>query len=187
MKSLLVTLAAAGALAFAPVAFAADAPAAGNNIVVVNIQQIMAESAAAKSVREQLEAKQKVFQEEVNKREESLQKEDQELSKQRATLSKEAFADKSTAFRKKVTEGQKEAQSKKAMLDSGFEHAVADIQKVVTQIINDMSKEKSFSMAIPSSQLLYADTKLDITAEVLKRLNDKLPKVDVKFDAPDKK
>ncbi len=59
-----------------------------------------------------------------------------------------------------------------------------EIQKAVTGIVADMAKEKGFSIAIPTSQILYADPKLDITDEVLKRLNQKLPKLDVKFDAP---
>ncbi len=77
---------------------------------------------------------------------------------------------------------QKEVQSKKAMLDNGFERALMDIQKVVSEIIVEMAKEKGFSMAIPTSQILYADPKMDISAEVLDKLNKKLPKVTVKFE-----
>ncbi len=172
-------LAAALALAYAPAASAADAPA----IAVVNIQQIMKDSTAAKSVREQLENKQKAFQGEITKKEEQLQKEDQELGKQRSVLAKEAFEEKARAFRTKATDMQKEVQSKKAMLDNGFERALSDIQKAVTEIITDLSKEKGFSLAIPTSQILYADPTMDISSEVLVRLNKKLPKLDVKFDA----
>src|SRR5690349_3363258 len=128
--SYLYALVAAGMLA-APAAFAADA----NLIATVNIQQVMRDSTAAKSVREQLESKQKSFQSEISKKEESLQKEDQELGKQRGVLSKEAFETKARAFRTKATEVQKEVQSKKALLDSAFERSLTEIQKVVTEII----------------------------------------------------
>ena len=86
------------------------------------------------------------------------------------------------AFRSKATEVQKEVQSKKALLDNAFERSLGDIQKAVTDIIAEMSKEKGFAVAIPTSQILYADNRLDISAEVLTRLNKKLPKIDVKFD-----
>ena len=170
---------AAAMLTFSPAAMAAD----GNFVAVVNIQQVMRDSTAAQNVREQLESKQKSFQSEISKKEEELQKEDKELGKKRSVLSKSAFEEKAGAFRKKATEVQKEVQSKKALLDNAFEHALADIQKVVTEIIVDLAKEKGFSMAIPTSQILYADPKLDISSEVLTRLNQKLPKLDVKFDA----
>ena len=177
----LYALIASATLAFAPAAFAEDAKP---TIAVVNIQQIMKDATAAKSVREQLESKQKSFQADISKKEEGLQKEDQELAKQKSVLAKEAFDEKVKAFRTKATDVQKEVQSKKAVLDGAFERALNDIQKVVTEIIADIAKEKGFVVALPTSQILYADKTLDISAEVLERLNKKLPKLDVKFDAP---
>lgn len=176
--SRLILVAASAFLAYAPAGMAADA----NTIAVVNIQQIMKEATAAKSVREQLESKQKAFQSEISKKEESVQKEDQALAKQRGVLAKDAYEKKVAEFKKKVTDVQKEVQGKKAQLDGGFERALGDIQKVVTEIITEMAKEKGFVVAIPTSQILYSDAKLDITAEVLSALNKKLPKVDVKFE-----
>lgn len=172
-------------LAFAAaVAFSAPVRAQEKqNIVVVNIQQIMRDATAAKSVREQLESKQKSFQADITKKEEELQKEDQELAKKQSVLSKEAFAEKAKAFRSKATEVQKEVQAKKALLDNAFERALNDIQKAVNEIITEMAKEKGFTLALPSSQVLYADDKMDVSKEVLDRLNKKLPKLDVKFDA----
>lgn len=185
MKTMLYSVACAAMLMFTAPAMAADTTAtASTGIAIVNIQQIMRDSTAAQNVREQLESKQKAFQSEISKKEESLQKEDQELGKKRSVLSKAAFDEKATAFRKKATDVQKEVQTKKATLDSAFEHALNDIQKVVTEVISDLAKEKNFSVAVPTSQILYGDTKLDISEEVLKRLNQKMPKYDVKFEAP---
>ncbi len=175
--SLLIT----AAFTFSTPAFAEDAK---QSIAVVNIQQIMKDSTAAKTVREQLESKQKSFQATITKKEEELQKEDQELGKQKSVLSKDAFEQKARAFRTKATDVQKDVQLKKATLDGAFEHSLNDIQKVVTEIIADIAKEKGFTIAVPTSQILYADKNLDISAEVLDRLNKKLPKLDVKFDAP---
>ncbi|MDX2073918.1 MAG: OmpH family outer membrane protein [Alphaproteobacteria bacterium] len=176
----LSSLALIALISFATPAVAEDVK---QSIAVVNIQQIMREATAAKSVREQLESKQKSFQADITKKEEALQKEDQELAKKQSVLSKEAFAEKAKAFRTKATEVQKEVQAKKAMLDNGFERALNDIQKAVNEIIAEMAKEKGFALALPTSQVLYADEKMDISKDVLDRLNKKLPKLDVKFDA----
>lgn len=176
----LALLVAASFLAYAPMASAAE----GTTIAVVNIQQIMRESTAAKSVREQLESKQKSFQSEISKKEEGLQKDEQALAKQRGVLAKDAFEKKVAEFRKRATEVQKEVQSKKSLLDSSFERALGEIQKSVTEVIADLSKEKGFQVAVPTSQILYADSKLDITPDVMSALNKKLSKVEVKFEAP---
>jgi outer membrane protein len=173
---------AAIALAYAPAAYAE-----GPSFATVNIQKIMQESNAAKSVREQIDGKMKALQSELSKKDEQFQKEHQEIEKQRSALSKQAFEEKTRSFSTKVTSAQKEVQSKKAMLDNAFERAINDIQKAVTEIIAGMAKEKNFTVALPTSQILYADEKLDITSEVLTKLNQKLPKVDVKFEAVSEK
>ncbi len=182
MKSFYAFITTLLALTFAPAAFADALP-----IATVNIQQVMHDSSAAKSVTDQLENKQKAFQVELKKKDEALQKEEQDLGKQKSVLSKEAFEEKTRAFRSKVTDIQKEVQSKKSLLDNAYARALNDIQKAINEIIADLAKEKSFQIAIPTSQLLYADNKLDITAQVLERLNKKMSKLDVKFDAPEKK
>lgn len=181
MKMSRLSLIAAVAVFMAAPAFAENSP-----VATVNIQQIMQDSTAAKSVREQLESKQKAFQNEVTKKQDALQKEKRDLDKKQSVLSKEAFEEKERAFMNKVTNARKDMDSKKALLDNAFSRSLADIQKAVTDIITDIAKEKSFSVAIPTSELLYGDPKLDITDEVLKRLNQKLPKLDVKFDAESK-
>ena len=158
------------------------APAmAESNFAVVDIQKIMRESTAAKSIRTQLESKQKAYQAEIKKKEAAMQKEEKSLATQRSTLSPEAFQKKVEDFRKKATTMQKDVQTKKAALDRGFEKSLNDVQKVVNEIITSLAKEKKFSLAIPSGQLLYADPTMDITDEVLSRLNKKLPKVSVSF------
>jgi outer membrane protein len=167
---------------------AEDAPV----IATVNIQKIMQESSAAKMVRDKLEDKQKSFQSELTKKDESLQKEEKEITGQKGVLSKEAFEAKARDFRKKVTDVQRDVQNKKVMLDNAHAKALAEIQKAVTTIVAELAKEKGFLLAIPMEspptwQVLYADSKLDISDDVLARLNKKLPKVDVKFEMPDKK
>ena len=187
MKTL--PLFAAALLAFSAPALADDAKPL---IAVVNIQNIMKDSAVSKSVREQLEKKQESFQADFSKKEEQLKKEDQELGKQRNVLAKEAFEEKASAFRKKVTETQKDAEYKKMILNNAANTSYAEIQKNISDIVAGLAKEKGFQVALrmeapPAWQVLYADPKLDITDEVLSRLNKQLPKISVKFDAPAKK
>lgn len=179
-RSLLAALVISTSLCLSAPSFA---QATKPTIAVVNIQAVMKDSTAAKSIREQLESKQKAFQAEITKKEEALQKEDQELAKQKSVLSKEAFEEKARAFRARATDVQKEVQSKKALLDSAFERSLNDIQKGVNDIIAAMAKEKGFTVALPTSQILYSDSSLDISKDVLEQLNKKLPKVDVSFDA----
>lgn len=157
------------------------APAAGVTIATVNIQEIMHDSTAAQSIKEQLDTKQKSFQAEMTKKEAQFNADEQELRKQRSVLAPEAFEKKFKAFKAKETAAQKEVQSKRAELDNAFSSSLAEIQKAVFDIVGAMAKEKGYIAVMPASQILWSDPSLDITKDVLAKLNTTLPKVAVTF------
>jgi Skp family chaperone for outer membrane proteins len=150
-------------------------------VAVINIQDIMRDSLAAKSVKKKLEAKQKSFQAEMTKKEKDLQKKERDLVKQRGTLSQVEFDKKAKSFQQAATKAQRDVQTKKAKLDKAFSDSLATIQKTVTDIAKSIAKERGVKLVLPTSQLLYADPSLDITKEVLAQLNKKLPNVKVNF------
>lgn len=158
-----------------------SAYAAGNTIATVNIQDIMQKSTAAQSIKEQLEAKQKTFQAEMSKKEAQFNSEEKELRKQQSVLSAEAFEKKVKAFKTKESAAQKDVQAKRAELDNAFSTSLSQIQKAVYDIVAEMAKEKGYIAVIPTTQLLWADPSLDVTKEVLDKLNTTLPKVTVTF------
>ena len=152
-----------------------------SEIAVVNLQKIMQESSASKSARSQLKAKKQEFQKQISKLEASLQKQDKELAQQKAVLSKDEFSKKLVTFRKKAANAQKDVQAKRAKLNKAFEESLSKIQKSIISIVSKLSKEKGFKIAVSSSQAIYVSNELDISNEVLKRLNKELPKLNVKF------
>ncbi|MDX2094542.1 MAG: OmpH family outer membrane protein [Alphaproteobacteria bacterium] len=174
MKKLLMTALAAFALAATPAL-------AEGTTGVVNVAKIMQSSKAATSVRTQLQAKQKSFQAELDAKEKELLNEDQALVKQKDMADKAAFEKKVKDFRAKAANEQREVQSKKAQLDKSFAGALDEIQKTVFEIVKQVAAEKKLNLVVSSSQVLYADPALDITEDVLKRLDTKLPSVAVKF------
>ncbi|MEI6730683.1 MAG: OmpH family outer membrane protein, partial [Pseudomonadota bacterium] len=162
LRSLCISLVAAASLA--SVSFASAI--AADVVAVVNIQEIMRDASAAKSVKDQIEGKQKTFQTEMSKKEEDLQKEEQSLAKQRTVLSPEAFDKKVKDFKTKANAAQKDVQGKRAELDGAFSSALGEIQKSVLDIVAKIAKDKGYSVVVPSSQTLYFDAKLDITKDV---------------------
>jgi outer membrane protein len=151
------------------------------NLATVDMQRVMSDAKAAKSAKTQLEAKQKAFQADVGRTEAELQKGDQELAKQRSLLSADAFKSKLADFRKQAAAAQKDVQGKRLKLRRAFEMAIVTIQKQVTQIIADIAKERQYDIVVPSAQSLYHNPSLDITTEVLTRLDAKLPSMTVDF------
>ena len=65
---------------------------------VIDYQRILRDAAAARSIRDQIEARRKTYQEEISKEEQRLHAADKEFAKQRSVLSPEAFAEKRREF-----------------------------------------------------------------------------------------
>lgn len=164
-------------LLFAAQAQAGDAP----KVAIVDIQKIVSESSATKDINKQLEKKKNEFQTQINKQEESLMKEDQELTKKKASLSAEAFEKKRKAFQDKVAGVQRDVQKKRAQLEGAYTQALGKVQKAVVDIIKDMASDKGFELAIPASQALYFKSEMDISNDVLSKLDSKLPSVEVEI------
>lgn len=154
---------------------------AANPIATVNVQEIMQKSTAGHSIKEQMESKQKTYQDEMTKKEKQFKAEQEELVKQRSVLKPDAFEKKVKEFRKKEASVQREVQTKKEELDNAFANALGQVQKAVYDIVSEMAKEKGYSVVMPTTQLLWADPTTDITKDVLAKLNETLPKVSVTF------
>lgn len=173
--SIAAPLCLAFALAVAPAA------AFAQEIVTINIQSILGDSAAAKSAKTQIDSKRKQYQDELKKIEDKLRKEDQTLAEQRSLLSPDALEKKKREFAQQVTEAQKEVQEKRERLGEAYNDAVGDIQEAVMKIVADMAKQRGFKVVIPTNNLVYATPDLDITQEVLTQLNKDLPSVSIDF------
>lgn len=164
-------------------ALGSAAPASAETVIgVVNLQKIMHESKAAQSVRAQLQAKQKSFQADLDTKEKALYNEDQSLAKEQAAATdKAAFEAKVKDFKGKAAAAQREVQEKKAQLDKAFAGALDKIQQSVFAAVKDVAAQHKMNVVISGSQVLYADAPLDVTDEVLKKLDAQLPDLKVQF------
>jgi Skp family chaperone for outer membrane proteins len=150
-----------------------------NDIAVVNVQQVLQESVAMQKVQEQVKVKRKSFQDEVVKKEESLRGEEKKLLEQRSLLAKEAFEEKAKELQTKVNDVNRTLQEKRIKYDTLYNQAVDEVQVAVNSIVGELAKEKNFKIALPKNAVLYSVSELDITKDVVTRLNTNLPKVKV--------
>ena len=189
-----IALCAALAAAMTSPAFAADAakdaaPEAVSaaiqpaTIAIVDMQVLLQSSEAAKSIRAQLETQGKTFQVEVSKQEEELQKGGNDLKAKKDKLSEDEFTKERQAFEKKVASAQAKVQERKQALDNSFADAMDVLQTNMVGVIADVAKEKGVSIVLARQNVIIAEKNIDITDDVMKRLNAKLSKVEVKASA----
>jgi outer membrane protein len=146
---------------------------------VIDYQRILRDAAAAKSIREQIEARRQAYQEEVSKEEQRLHEADKAFAKQRSVLSPEAFAEKRRDFEQEVAEVQRLVQERRRELDSMAAAALNEVKKALIEIVTSIAEERGFNLVLPSSEVLFFSRSLDLTEEVLAKLDARLPEVKV--------
>jgi len=148
-------------------------------IAVVDVQRILQESTAAKSVQTAIEAQRDAYQKEISALEDKLRSAEQDLVKQKTVLSPDAFNKRQTDFQKQVADLQRTVQTRKRALDQALDTAMVQVQKAMVDIVGEVAMEKGANMVLARHQFIIHATIYDQTDTVLKRLNERLPKVEV--------
>jgi len=144
-------------------------------ILVVDVPAILARAKAAQDIKQQLESRRKDYQEEIAKREEELKNAQRELEKQRTILSNDAFEQKQEKFRQDLAEVQRGVQQRKAVLERAFTKSMNELRKAVVSVVAEIAQRESANLVISNQQVVLVDTSLDVTEEVLKNLDEKVP------------
>ena len=152
------------------------------DILFINLQYIVGQSKAGSSLREQSE---ELNSEIINLRDEitkSLQEKGKKLEDERTLLSPEVFQERADELRKEAEEKQNELNVRLQKIQQAIQRASNSIDSVISPILTEFVNEKGAKMLLERQTLLFADPKLDVSAEVIKKLNRRLPKIDVTVD-----
>jgi outer membrane protein len=175
------------------VAHAADAPLSTRMpapiIAIIDVQRILEESLAAKSVQKQLETQRAKFQTETEGEENGLRKEEDELSKgreQAAAAPDTAEAAREQQLRQKMLVVERHVETRRKLLDQAFTDSMNDVRKNLLEVVEGVAKAHGANLVLVKQQALWVDAPLDITDEVLKLLNQKMPQLTVNI-APETK
>jgi Skp family chaperone for outer membrane proteins len=150
-------------------------------IGVVDVQKILRDSSATRAIRPQLDKMKNNYQAQFKKEEDELRAADQDLERQRAILSPEAFNEKRNEFQKRANELQRKVQEARQLLDESLGNAMGIVQDRLRDVLIQVRDEHKLQLILFRSAVIAMEPRFDITDEVLKRLNQKLPSVTVKL------
>ena len=149
-------------------------------MAVIDVQAILRNATAVKSVRSQIDKYRESFQGEIEKEEKEIVNANQELGRQRAILAPEAYNDERRKFESRVVDAQRLVQMRKQSLNEVLNQAMGEVQKVLNDVITELSKEHNFTLLFRKDQTILVTRELEITHIVLERLNQILPDVKVR-------
>ena len=182
MNRKIITLAAA-LLALAIAAGVDDASAQekspATNIAVVDMAFVLQNSAAAISLRAQIEKIRAGFLQEVSDKQDEMDKLSQSLARERPKLSEDAYQRRVRGLRLKVANNESDIQERQSKLDGAFRGASQKVSAAIEKIVDQINKERKFSVVLPRASIVGTPAVPDITQEVLKRLNQRMVSVAV--------
>jgi outer membrane protein len=167
--------------AVAPGPVAAQQGAPQTVVAVVDVQKILEESKASKTVQAALEKQRTAFQNDISQQENTLRTADQDLSRQRATLSADDYEKKRQDLEQKAATLRRDVQTKRQQLDRMFQTSMNTIRSTLLQVIDEIAAERKATLVLSKNQVLLAAKEYEITDEAMKRLNAKLPTVAVEL------
>ncbi|MDD3370773.1 MAG: OmpH family outer membrane protein [Alphaproteobacteria bacterium] len=146
-------------------------------VAIVDVQRIMQDSSISKGVQKQLDAQRSKFQNEIEKEENSLRKAEKELASQRGQLSAQVYSEREQQLRQRFLSVENHVQSRRKVLDQAYTDSMDSVRKELLAVVESVAHEHGANLVIVKQQALWTDQPLDITDDVLKRFDQKSPKI----------
>lgn len=155
----------------------AQSDAAPLKIAVVDVEKIINDSSAGKSVQTQLTKSREAFQKEFLGRENELMAAQKKLVQQKQEISPEDFNKKRQDFEKQLSGTRNLFQKRRSALDKGLGNALSSLRKNIIQVTAEVADEGGFQVVLTRSSVVVIQKEMDITEAVLSRLNKKISNI----------
>lgn len=160
-------------LAALVVSFATGASA--SDVVVVDMQRVLREAAVAVQLRQIELEERRALRARLDAITEQLRTEEAYLTDVRDSTEREQFDAMVEDFDRRVREARQEAQETSASFQSRFSEAFAALDQDIVPVIADILDERGASLALDRRSVLIMREDIDITREVIDRLDAALP------------
>ena len=143
----------------------------------LDFKYILNESEAGKKAQVSLKKKLENGLKNLRAKEKSIQEEEKKIIQQKKIISAEEYKKKVENLRSKVNSLRKERSTLLETVAKQRTKARSELLKNLNPIIKEYMKEKKIRMVVDKKSLLLADENLNITKEIMTRLNQKLKSI----------
>jgi Skp family chaperone for outer membrane proteins len=182
-----LALAGAGAPAFADTPPAQAQSAIPLTYGFVDMIRVMRETTAAKGVNDELVARKAALKADFDKKASALRDEGRALGKEHDTLSKDEFEKKARAMEEKISELNHSTDERKMSFENVVNQSMSKVRDLAGDTIEAVAQEHRYAAVFSREAVIIGAKDLDITDEVIKRMNASGKKVAVDWSAKPKK
>ena len=148
-------------------------------IVYLNIDKIMQESIAGKSIKKKLELIYKKDMEKFKINDENLKKKEKKIIAQKNILSNEEFQKEITNLRSEIIKFQKEQVKARDNINKLRIGATNKLIKKLSPILQDYAKQNSINLILQKKNIIMGKKEIDITDEVLNIINKQIKDINL--------
>ena len=156
--------------------------AEGPTVAVLNVKLVMRRSKAGKSLQGQIDQVHAANLAKDRQADEALRAEDAKLQAQRAVLSAEAFAQKRKELQSQLAGQQQQFNERRRRFQSSVDKAWFEIRAAMIDITDEIAAERKIDVIVTQVSTALMAKDLNITQEVLTRLDQKLSAVTLVID-----
>lgn len=178
MKKTFATIALAAALLAMPAVSHAEQK---YSFGVIDMTRVMKETDAAKGIFSALESKRSEYEKQIQKEGDTLAQLEKDIIAKKPKMNEEEFNKSRKDFEDKLVKAQKMVQERKQTLDKGMADGINKLRAEAAKITADVAKERGYASVLTQEAVVLAEPSLDVTDEVVKRLNAKVKKIDIKW------
>jgi outer membrane protein len=157
---------------FNNVAFAADVAKIG----VINLQKILETSNAGKSVQNQLKKKKDIMEADLKKKGAEIENIRKRLERESMVMGKEMREEKERESRIKINDFKSLQKKYRTDLQKLEGNLMNKLKIDIDEIVQEMGKKGGYLLIINKFGVLYSPNSIDITDEVIGKLNAKVAK-----------
>tara|TARA_B100000886_G_C20425428_1_gene493734 strand:- start:3149 stop:3667 length:519 start_codon:yes stop_codon:yes gene_type:complete len=146
-------------------------------IVYLDVEKIMQESTAGKSIIAQLKKKRETSISKFQKKEKNIIDKEKKLISQKNVLSKEEFENKIIELRKDISNYQKERNQASNKITKSRLNASKKLISKLTPILEDYSKKNSIRIIVQKKHIVMGKKEDDITKDILELVNQNVKSI----------
>ena len=149
---------------------------------MLNLKQVMRQSRAGKSLQDQIDQVHVANVARDRQADEALRAEDQALQQQRAVLSAEAFAQKRKELQSRLAGQQQQFIERQRRFQASVDKAWFEIRAAMIEVADEIVAERKIDVVVTQASTALMTKDINITQEVLARLDQKLSAVTLVID-----
>ena len=148
-------------------------------IVYLNVDKIMQQSIAGKSIKKKLEELYNKNLKKFKKNDEILKNKEKKIIAQQNILSKEDFQKELTGLRTEIINFQKEQVKARDEMNKLRIGATNELIKKLSPILEDYAKKNSISLILQKKNVVMGKKEIEITDDILSIANEKIKSIKI--------